>query len=69
MHEPRTGSRRIVGLALAASAAVLALIAALIYTGVFGVAPQSRAIVAGAMAAAAVLDVLLAVYFIVSDPD
>ena len=46
---------------------MLILVAALIYTGVFGVAEQSRAIVAGAMGVAAVLDLLFAIYFIVSD--
>ena len=61
------GSRRIIGYALVASAAVLATVAALIYTGVFGVSGQARGIVAGAMGVAAVLDMLLAVYFIVSD--
>jgi hypothetical protein len=60
-------SRRIVGFALAGSAAMLILVASLIYTGVFGIAEQSRAIVAGAMGVAAVLDVLFAIYFIVSD--
>ena len=62
-----TGSRRIVGFALVASAVVLGLVAALIYTGVFGVSEEARGIVAGAMGAAAVLDMCLAVYFIVSD--
>jgi hypothetical protein len=61
------GSRRIIGFALIASAVVLGIVASLIYTGVFGVSQQARTIVAGAMAVAAVLDMLLAVYFIVSD--
>jgi hypothetical protein len=61
------GSRRIVGYALIGSAVVLATIAALIYTGVFGVSEQARGIVAGAMGVAALLDMVLAVYFIVSD--
>jgi hypothetical protein len=61
------GSRRIVGFALAGSAAMLVLVATLIYTGVFGVAEQSRSIVAGAMGVAAILDLLFALYFIVSD--
>lgn len=60
-------SRRIVGFAMAASALVLGIVASLIYTGVFGVSEQARTIVAGAMAAAAALDLLLAVYFIVSE--
>jgi hypothetical protein len=68
MDDKRAGSRRIVGFAMAASAVILLVMASLIYTGTFGVALQSRTIVAGAMAVAAVLDVVLAIYFIVSDP-
>jgi hypothetical protein len=60
-------SRRIVGFAMAASALVLGIVASVIYTGVFGVSEQARTIVAGAMAVAAALDLLLAVYFIVSE--
>jgi hypothetical protein len=66
MSDQKSG-RRIVGFALAASALVLIGVASLIYTGVFGVSEQSRAIVAGAMAVAAVLDMLMAIYFIVSE--
>jgi len=66
MADERTGSRRIVGFALAGSGAVLLIVAALIYTGVFGVAEDSRSIVGGAMGLAAFLDLLLAVYFIAS---
>jgi hypothetical protein len=66
MDDDRQGSRRIVGFALAGSATVLMVVAALIYTGVFGVAEESRAIVAGAMGLAAILDLVLALYFIVS---
>ena len=61
------GSRRIVGFAMMASALVLGVVASLIYTGVFGVSEQARAIVAGAMGLAAVLDLLLAIYFLVSE--
>ena len=68
MDDKRAGSRRIVGFALAASAVVLLLMASLVYTGTFGVAGESRAVVAGAMAVAAALDVVLAIYFVVSDP-
>ncbi len=68
MDDDRQGSRRIVGFALAGSAAVLMIVASLIYTGVFGIAEQSRGIVAGAMGLAAVLDLVLALYFIMSNP-
>ena len=68
MDDDPQGSRRIVGFALAGSAAVLMIVASLIYTGVFGVAEESRGIVAGAMGLAAVVDLVLALYFIMSNP-
>ena len=68
MEQGRAGSRRIVGFALLGSAVIVGIMAAAVLSGTFGIAPQSRTIVAGAMGAAAVLDVLLAIYFIVSDP-
>ena len=61
------GNRRIVGFAMAGSAVVMILMALLIYTGSFGVSEQSRGIVAGALAVAGVLDIVLALYFIVSE--
>jgi hypothetical protein len=61
------GNRRIVGFAMAGSAVLMILMAALIYTGSFGISEQSRGIVAGALAVAGVLDIVLAIYFIVSE--
>jgi len=63
----KPGNRRIVGFAMAGSAVVMVVMAALIYTGTFGIAEQSRLVVAGALAAAGVLDIVLAIYFIVSE--
>jgi hypothetical protein len=60
-------TRRFVGFAMAGSAVVMLLMAALIYTGAFGVSEGSRVIVAGALGVAGVLDVILAIYFIVSE--
>ena len=60
-------SRRFVGFAMAGSAVVMVVMAALIYTGAFGISEQSRLIVAGALAVAGVLDIVLAIYFIVSE--
>ena len=60
-------SRRFVGFAMAGSAVVMLAMAALIYTGTFGVSEGSRVIVAGALAVAGVLDIVLAIYFIVSE--
>ena len=66
MSEPQS-SRRIVGFAMAGSAVIMILMAALIYTGAFGVSEGSRVIVAGALGVAGVLDIILAIYFIVSE--
>jgi len=60
-------SRRIVGFAMAGSAVVMIVMAALIYTGTFGVSEASRGIVAAALGVAGVLDIILAIYFIVSE--
>jgi hypothetical protein len=63
----KPSSRRIVGFAMAGSAVLMILLASLIYTGSFGVSEQSRGIVAGALAVAGVLDIILAIYFVVSE--
>ena len=63
----KPGNRRIVGVAMAGSAVVMIVMAALIYTGSFGISDQSRSIVAGALGVAGVLDIILAIYFIVSE--
>ena len=63
----KPGSRRIVGFAMAGSAVVMIVMAALIYTGTFGVAEGSRVFIAGALGLAGLLDVVLAIYFIVSE--
>jgi hypothetical protein len=52
---------------MAGSAVLMILLASLIYTGSFGVSEQSRGIVAGALAVAGVLDIVLAIYFVVSE--
>ena len=61
------GNRRIVGFAMAGSALVMLGMAALIYTGSFGISEHSRGLVAGALGVAGVLDIILAIYFIVSE--
>jgi hypothetical protein len=63
----KRSSRRIVGFAMAGSAVLMILMALLIYTGSLGVSEASRGIVAGALAVAGVLDIVLAIYFIVSE--
>ena len=63
----KQGNRRIVGFAMAGSAVLMILMASLIYTGSFGISDQSRGIVAGALAVAGVVDIILAIYFVVSE--
>ena len=56
-----------VGFAMAGSAVLMIAMAALIYTGAFGISEGSRVIVAGALGVAGALDIILAIYFIVSE--
>ncbi len=61
-------SRRLVGIAMVASAAILALGAVLVFQQIIGVAEESRSLVGGVLGFTAVTDVLAGLYFIVSDP-
>jgi hypothetical protein len=61
------GSRRLVGVAMAASALLIGLAAALIHGQVIPVEEGSRALIAGVLGLTAALDGLVAVYFLVSD--
>ena len=63
----KPGNRRIVGFAMAGSAVVMIVMAALIYTGTFGISEGSRVLIAGALGLAGLLDIVLAIYFIVSE--
>ncbi len=62
-----SSSRRTVGLAMALSAALLGLVAMLIFAGTIPVEEGSRTLIAGVLGAAAAFDVLLGLYFFVSD--
>ena len=57
------GSRRVVAMALGASALLLAAIATAAYAGVLPFPEEVRAIVAGVLGAAAAVDLLLAFWF------
>lgn len=56
-------SARIVGLALWAGAMVLGAFAAAAYTGVLPVADEIRGLLAGVLAAVAIVDVLIGFWF------
>ena len=64
----RRGNRRIVGLALIGSALVMMAVVGLIYAGVFEVSGDAQRIVASILGVVAVLDLVMAVYFLVSNP-
>jgi hypothetical protein len=56
--------RRFIGVASLASAGLLALVAALAYTGVLPLPPETRGTAAMVMGAAAMLDVLVGFWFL-----
>ena len=64
----RSANRRIVGLALIGSALVMMAVVGLIYAGVFEVSGDAQRIVASILGVVAALDLLMAVYFLVSNP-
>jgi hypothetical protein len=64
----RRSNRRIVGLALIGSALVMMAVVGLIYAGVFEVSGDAQRIVASILGVVAALDLLMAVYFLVSNP-
>jgi Tfp pilus assembly protein PilX len=66
--DSRRGNRRIVGLALIGSALVMMAVVGLIYAGVFEVSGDAQRIVASILGVVAVLDLVMAVYFLVSNP-
>jgi len=66
MDPAQARARRIVGLALLASAFAIALVAVLIFTGVIPVDPTVRGLVAGAMGVAAFLDALIGLRFLLN---
>jgi hypothetical protein len=63
MPEPAAGSRRIVALAMMASAISLAVIALLMLTGVIAVAGEMRALAGGVVGAAAFVDLIVGLWF------
>jgi hypothetical protein len=60
--------RRIVGLALIGSAAIMTVVAGLAYSGVFEVSGDAQRLVTVVLAAVAAVDLAMAVYFLLSNP-
>ena len=68
MPAEANASRRVLGFVMAGSSALMLLVAALVYSQAIPVSEQSRMLVAGILGFTAVLDMLIGVYFILSDP-
>jgi hypothetical protein len=68
MSDDRRANRRIVGLALIGSAAIMMSVVGLIYAGVFEVSGDAQRIVAAVLGVVAAVDLVMAVYFLASNP-
>ena len=66
--DDRKCKRRVVGFALIGSATFMFVIAGLVYAGALPMSEYSRPLLASILSIVAVFDLLLATYFIVSDP-
>jgi hypothetical protein len=66
--EDRKGKRRVVGFALMGSAAFMLVIAALVYAGALPMSEYSRPLLSTVLSIVAVVDLVMAAYFLVSDP-
>jgi hypothetical protein len=68
MDADRKATRRLVALLMIGSAALMGLVAALVLGGVIAVSEQSRLLVGSVLAAVAGFDLVIALYFVVSNP-
>lgn len=68
MTDERKANRRMVGFALLGSTVIMTAVAVLILIGVITFSEETRVLAGSLVAVVAVLDALMAVYFIVSDP-
>jgi hypothetical protein len=66
--DDRKGKRRIVGFALIGSAAFMFVFAGLVHVGMLPMTEYSRPLLASILAVVAVFDLVLATYFLVSNP-
>ncbi len=66
--EDRKGKRQVVGFVLIGSAAFMLVIAALVYSGALPMSEYSRPLLSTVLSIVAVLDLVLAAYFLVSNP-
>ena len=66
--DDRKGKRRIVGFALVGSAAFMFLFAGLVHNGALPMTDYSRPLLTSILSIVAVFDLLLAAYFLISNP-
>jgi hypothetical protein len=66
--DDRKGKRRMVGFALIGSAAFMFVFAGLVHMGVVPMTDYSRPLLASILSIVAVLDLVLAAYFLMSNP-
>lgn len=63
-----SGSRALVGKILAVAAALMFVAAGVVYTGLLPVEPDLRHAIGLVLAGIGVMDTLMAVYFLITDP-
>jgi hypothetical protein len=68
MTDDRKGKRRIVGFALIGSAVFMFVFAGLVHLGVFPMTEFSRPLMTSILSMVAVVDLVLAAYFLLSNP-
>jgi hypothetical protein len=66
--DDRKGKRRVVGFALIGSAAFMFVFAGLIHAGFLPMTDYSRPLLASILSIVAIFDLLLAAYFLISNP-
>jgi hypothetical protein len=66
--EDQRGKRRVIGMTLMGSAAMMVLVALLAYSGVFEVSSGAERTIAMVLGGVAILDFAMALYFLTSNP-
>jgi len=66
--DDRKGKRRVVGFSLIGSAAFMFVFAGLVHVGVFPMTDYSRPLLTSILSVVAVVDLVLAAYFLMSNP-
>ena len=67
-EEDKKGKRQVVGFVLMGSAAFMLVIAALVYSGTLPMSEYSRPLLSTVLSIVALVDLVLATYFLMSNP-